>query len=79
MYECWAWLSTESGTAEWVKGWDVGTATLHYLVHVTVFKTCVHPCCDEHYCEDWQLHYGVDKPTHKAVDYSLIKQTLEAI
>lgn len=84
MYECYAWIAPE-GTEDyaWVKGWDVGTTTVPFKGHMTVF------CPDDvvaeegyslgYYLEDWQLCYGREKPTHEGSEHELINQTLKSI
>lgn len=85
MYECWAWIEKVWGSEqyEWVQGFDVGTKTLRYKGHMTVFRPL--DTMEEegysagYYCEDWQLHYGKDKPTHKGVEFEFINQVLKVI
>lgn len=67
MYECWAWIDVGGYEVyEWVQGFDVGTTVLPYRGHVTVFE----PMADQlgYYVDDWQLHYGIEKPTHYPED-----------
>jgi hypothetical protein len=85
IYACWAWIETVYGTEEyeWVQGFDVGTQVVQGKGHMTVFRPLDQ--ADEegyscgYYCEDWQLHYGVDKPTHKGVEFEFINQVLKVL
>lgn len=85
MYECWAWVEILYGSEQyqWVQGFDVGSATLPYKGHVTVFRP-LDTMQEEgfscgFYVEDWQLCYGKEKPTHTGVEFEFINQVLKAI
>lgn len=78
MYECWAWVAPYGKDYEWIQGFDVGTQR-----GVTVFRPLVTIMEDEYsvgfFCEDWQLSYGREKPTHKGSDTQIIQQSLEVM
>lgn len=73
IYECWAWIGDE-----WVEGFDVGT-----YKGATVFRPLDTANEEAYsagfYCEDWQLSYGKEKPTHKGSEHELITQTLRSM
>lgn len=79
VYECWAWVALDDRNYEWVQGFDTGTQR-----GITVFRPLVR-VDDENgyaigfYCEDWQLSYGKEKPTHKGSEHELIQQTLRSM
>lgn len=84
IYECWAWVDPLNNEQyEWVQGFDVGTSVLPYKGHVTLFRALDAAQEPEYscgfYCEDWQLCYGVEKPTHTAQEFEFINQVLKVI
>lgn len=84
MHECWAWVDPLNNEQyEWVRGWECGTTVLPYKGHINVFR----PLNTAHekdysagyYVEDWQLCYGVEKPTHTAEEFEFINQVIKAL